>query len=634
MKKTLFAALTFAAALAPVGLLADPATPAPLSTQVQTHLRLEVEKETDTVHFISTNNDPNIITKTYVLKHADPYELRPYLRDALQSERISGGAGKVEAIKYNDGTGILLVSAEEYKFDQAAMNGGDTIDEIIEKLDQPQITSASGKAQFLYLPRYRSAADLATQLVNVGLDVPGSVQENQRGQDFAYVDPELNSIFFYPSKFSVKTAREMIAVFDQPVPEVKVNFQVYELEGENDDKLGVDFQAWKNGPGTDLFAAANRYANGWDMANNVVAPNDIVENSHTEFIKFNPKWNTRFLDFLTAKGKAKVVTGGELSIQNAQEGRVQALTEYAAFATGPANVAINSGAEYVAWTNPTLLAINTAGVGPGIQINGTINIYPTDYSGNPITVNVAAATAVRGFTITRIWDGTRFYHQMEVNETEGSAVWFERLNGFDVDADDINHGYRIRCLGNFAAITTWQVDQRYAIARDADRNTNINTLQTVGDTYGFSLRLIPSICADSTTLDINVYNTSLIGFANNGAPRTERSELNTKVMVGNNGRRFVIGGIEKKHVVRSVSKVPLLGSIPGLGWALSSEGESGKTSQLVVVLDVVPVLPDTAIAEALVEEVKALREKTEGAGEKPNDLGFDQFILDQEKTGL
>ncbi len=633
MNQTFLSGLALAAVLLPCRLAADPATPAPLNTQVQTHLRLEVEKETDTVHFISTSNDPDIITKTYVLRHADPYELRPYLRDALQAERISGGAGKVEAIKYRDGTGILMVSAEDYKFDKAMMNGGDTIDEIIAKLDQPQITSSSGKSQFLYLPRYRSAAEVAAQLVNVGMDAPGSVQENQRGQDFAYVDPELNSVFFYPSKFSVKNIKEMVQVFDQPVPEVKVAVQVYELEGENDDKLGVDFQAWKNGPGTDLFAAANRYANGWDFVNNVVAPNDIVENSHTQFIKFNPKWNTRFLDFLTTRGQAKVVTGGELVMQNAQEGRVQALTEYAAFTTGPANANLTAGAEYAAYTDATLQRIDVVGTGPGIRVNGAFNIFPTDFAGNPIVVNVAAATAVRGFTITRVWDGTRFYYGMEVIETEDNQVEFERLDGFDVDGDDINHGSRIRCLGNFAAVPAWQIDRRYNVARDADRITGVNALQSLGDTYGFSLRLIPAICAESTTLDISLYNTSLVGFANNGTPRTERSEFNTKVMVANGGNRFVIGGIEKKHLVRSVSKVPLLGSIPGLGWAFSSENESTKRSQIVVVLDCVTVLPDTPVDEALLGEIRQVRERTDKAAEGRNPLGFDQFLLDPEKTG-
>jgi hypothetical protein len=37
----------------------------------------------------------------------------------------------------------------------------------------------------------------------------------------------------------------------------------------------------------------------------------------TSFYNFNPKWNTRYLDFLVSKGKAKIAHSGELCIRNA-----------------------------------------------------------------------------------------------------------------------------------------------------------------------------------------------------------------------------------------------------------------------------------------------------------------------------
>jgi hypothetical protein len=641
MNKLLIIGIVTAVGLAPLGLLADPATPNPLDSQAQYHFRVDVDKGTDAVHYLNTNNDPDVITKTYVLNHADPYELRPYLRDALEAERISAGLSKVECVKYNDGTGVLIVSAEDYKFDPARMNGAMTIDEIVAYYDQPKITSSSGQKTYLYIPKHRAANELLTLLQGVGMDIANSTQENTRGKDVAWVDQDLNGILMYASMWSVKNIAEMIQVFDQPLPEVKVNYQLYEIEGENDDKLGVDFQAWKNGPGNDLFAAANRYANGWDFVNNAVAPNDIVQNSHTQFIKFNPKWNTRFLDFLTAKGKATVVTGGELNMQNALEGRVQALTEYPRYGVGPANTAINLQNDYAQYLNPTLTQVVANGI-TGIRVNNAFNIFPTDDRDNPITVNVVAATAVPSLLISRVHDGVRFRYRLEIPDINGLLVWFVTVpRDYDVYSGAAapyteNLGTKVHCLGDFAGVPggNWRTDQRYNIARDSDRTTFVNTLSTGAEAYGFSLRIIPSITIQSTTLDINMYNTSLVGFASNGNPRTERSEVNTKVMVANGGSRFVIGGLQKREVVRSVSKVPLLGSIPGLGWALSSENESGKTTQLVAVLDCVAVNPATAVNEGILSEIQLINDKTGKAGEKPNALGFDQFGLDDEKTGI
>jgi hypothetical protein len=54
----------------------------------------------------------------------------------------------------------------------------------------------------------------------------------------------------------------------------------------------------------------------------------------------------------------------------------------------------------------------------------------------------------------------------------------------------------------------------------------------------------------------------------------------------------------------------------------------------VVVLDCVQVLPDTPVDEALLGDIRLIDEKTKDAGEKMNKLGFDQFMLDPDKTGI
>ncbi len=54
-----------------------------MDSQVQAQLRLDLDQETGAVHFIRDNNDPRVVTKTYVLKHAEPYALRTFLRPFL-----------------------------------------------------------------------------------------------------------------------------------------------------------------------------------------------------------------------------------------------------------------------------------------------------------------------------------------------------------------------------------------------------------------------------------------------------------------------------------------------------------------------------------------------------------------------
>ena len=120
-------------------------TPPYENTQVKAWLKVDIDKSTDTVHFIRDNNDPYVITKIYRLKHADAYEVRPYLRSAVQALRVDGDQTTVECIKYNNGANFVIISAEDFRF--AEHSNGMGIDEIVRRLDQAKITSSSGQSR-------------------------------------------------------------------------------------------------------------------------------------------------------------------------------------------------------------------------------------------------------------------------------------------------------------------------------------------------------------------------------------------------------------------------------------------------------------------------------------------------------
>ena len=62
------------------------------STRVETQLIVTVKDDTKTLHFVRDNNDPRVITKTYVLKNVDAYEFRDYLRQMVQTKRVGNTA--------------------------------------------------------------------------------------------------------------------------------------------------------------------------------------------------------------------------------------------------------------------------------------------------------------------------------------------------------------------------------------------------------------------------------------------------------------------------------------------------------------------------------------------------------------
>ena len=616
-RKIIAAVFAFAALLPGLRAAAewDKPTPSPLPTQVLPLLNVEVNRETDAITFVNTNNDPFVYTRVYVLKHADPYEIRPFIMAAVRSRRVDTNDTKVEAIRYMDGTGMLIVSAEQYRFEP--VENGMSIDQIVEMLDKPGLASETGRKFFLYYPKYWDSATLAALVRRVGMTEADDDVELQGGIDTVRADVGLNALMFYTSPFSQKAIERILKEYDAPVTEALVDYKIYEIDSENDGNLGVDFQAWKNGPGADLFAAGARYASGWDFLNNNVASN-LIKSSHTSAFNFNPKWNSKYLDFLVAKSKAKVITSGRTSIMNRCTGTISSVTripvieagEETAGDSGP--VTLSDALLIPAWnTDYTLNAVD--------QEKGlAINIRPAGYTGEVV--------------ITRTKINTRTYYNISLDK---SGAYLTRADGKNLGRTCKAYDVSVTLTDNTVTppVTTdvddWTSAYSYIIRKDKKRVTKQAE-------FGFTLELTPEVNTEASQIKVAMSNTNLLGFKGNGEPRTSETVLNTSLQMANDGGVFYIGGLEKSALVRSVSKVPFLGDIPFLGWVFSGESESVKKTQIVAVLTVVPVTPDTPVDARLRDEAGKTVEKLSNFGLKhkllvENEYGFDQYFLDPDK---
>jgi len=102
--------------------------------------------------------------------------------------------------------------------------------------------------------------------------------------------------------------------------------------------------------------------------------------------------------------------------------------------------------------------------------------------------------------------------------------------------------------------------------------------------YGTSLNITPFKQGNYSKLVLDIDNISLVGFNDDGSAKSAVSTLDTEVVVKNDTTQYVAGYLSRKEVVQVTNKVPLLGSIPLLGYLFSTEDEQTKTHQLVVVV--------------------------------------------------
>lgn len=496
------------------------------ATRIVARLNVNVDPGTKVVHFIRDNNDPRVVTKTYLLQHVDPYEFRDYLRQMVQTKRVGnsmlqqqypsntaappflatessvelgpanaqpgyappvqlGSNTAVECLKYADGTGLLIVSAEEYRFSDS--ENGIGIDTLVATLDDPALGALNyGYQMYIYMPKFVPARNLMPLIENVGMNI-NDATEVWQGMDLVAYDPDLNWLIFDVCNYSCDNIAHMLAKFDVPVPQVRLKIKVYELDTENDDRIGIDFQSWKNNEGADFFSVGGRYRNNWSSVySGGVGPVSAYGSERTSYFNFNPKWNTRYIDFLESRGKAKVLHTGELCIRNAAEGATFARTTQMLYSDDSAAVSKATAA-------PDM------GVGPYQLLSQVINkVFD---KGDPLPDGKGEAQEIRAFP--------GFGFTMTVN------------------------------------------------------NVSVNL--------------------EETRFDITLSNTSLLGFQSNGAPRVSNGGVVKQTVSLPHGKdTFVIGGLTKQEEVESRTGVPWLMDIPVLGYLFSSVSNSVKHTELVV----------------------------------------------------
>ena len=499
-------------------------------TRIEAQLMVNVKDDTNTIHFIRDNNDPRVVTKTYILKNSDPYQFRDYLRQIVQSKRVGntslqqqypgntaapfaatvsapvlntpaaqpgyspriqlGSNTAVECLKYADGTGLLMVSAEEYRFKDSTNGIG--IDTLVKILDNPALGDLNyGYQMFLYMPKFVPARNLMPLIENSGMNI-SDVSELWQGQDLVAYDSGLNWLAFDVTNYSCANIAAMLAKFDVPIPQVRLKIKVYELTTENDDKIGIDFQNWKNNAGADFFSIGGRYRNNWAAAYSpgAVLPLRAYGSERTGFFNFNPRWNTRYIDLLASKGKAKIVHSGEICIRNAYSGSFSRYTQL---------IFIDSGEAVSSASNPA----------------------------------------------------------------QGAADF--GVGAYQLLSDIVGRTLR----------------QDIPVAKGQQQKTTVSSAN-----FGFSMKVNSvTVGTEETQFDITLSNTSLLGFQSNGSPRISSGNTISQVVSLPHGKdTFVIGGLVKHTVVDSTTGIPFLSDIPWIGkYLFGSTSKSIKQSQLVVV---------------------------------------------------
>lgn len=385
-------------------------------------------------------------------------------------------------------SGKIVVICPEYQLE--------SLRALAKELDRPNQNSAPGSKYIYHRLKYRSAID------------PGFVNSSAvwGGSSGVFVpDVETNSILLYDAPEGADSVdKSLNEVFDKPLQQVEFQVNVYEVEVNNDGTLGLDYEAWKNGPGHLLLQESGR---------GQYLHTAGVPNTH-----FHTSGGGVFLDYPSAFFDALVEKGKAVSMVNT---RITGVNRVPAMLTSDEKVIFYQ----VSNPSPTQRFVDTSSV--VAAVNGLV--YPNDG-------RVVATKTRTPYDSNTFLKGRAPHYTVE---KDGSTT-FQPIN---------------------AAIRSV--------------------------TTGLFLTIVPTVGEGMVNMDMDLRLVNHTGYAGDGTPTLNSRQISNAMAVVP-GDEIIFGGLVRDRKIQNAKKVPLLGSLPVIGYLFGGETTSNK--QTVVVASIKPVL--------------------------------------------
>jgi general secretion pathway protein D len=140
--------------------------------------------------------------------------------------------------------------------------------------------------------------------------------------------------------------------------------------------------------------------------------------------------------------------------------------------------------------------------------------------------------------------------------------------------------------------------------------TTVSTVQQVQrESVGITLRFTPQI-TEGDYIQLELYQEisalidSPVGQDPNRVGPTTSERKSTNTVLVRDGQTIIVGGLMEDRIRTTVSKVPWLGDIPGLGWLFRSETDTVEKQNLLIFLTPTIIREDQDV-QRLYEEKKA-----------------------------
>ena len=265
----------------------------------------EESSDVRTIRLRQDDAQVRFTSKIYELKHVSGEELLPFVNSAVQRYNRSSSVRRVTGGGEKEKCNALLVST--------GVDFMPYVDKIVAALDRPgkvgedgSVIQGTGVAQIAYTPRYRAASQFS--------EVIDSTLGSSSGA--AYVNRETNTIFWRDQSDAAKRTLGWVKELDRPLPQVNIRLNYYELRDSDLRDWGLDYLAWKNGPGVNLLNLG--YNAGQMFVDELIESAQYAATASWGWGGFftAPQFDMSFIRCLEQSGNANIAASASLTMVN------------------------------------------------------------------------------------------------------------------------------------------------------------------------------------------------------------------------------------------------------------------------------------------------------------------------------
>ena len=255
------------------------------------------------VHLIQDDAQDYMVSKIYRLKYVQANDIVPFVLGMIMRYNINSSANTILG---GNNEQLLTVTCPEAMMPY--------VDDFVEKVDRniridgkapDDVIRGTGITRAVYQPKYRSGSGLLNVLVNsvIGTGPAGAV--------YAY-DQNSNQIYWKDNSSNTPFVFEFLSYIDRPAPQLVFELKLYEVRESSLRDLGMEYLAWKNGPGLNIFQTA---FNSFSLDSAGSAALTTMSGPVGGFF-FAPQFDASFIRMLEQKGNARITNTAALTASN------------------------------------------------------------------------------------------------------------------------------------------------------------------------------------------------------------------------------------------------------------------------------------------------------------------------------